>query len=131
MMQNNLHAPAITKRRIIIEKASQLYIETGKTRNITEALRMYLENDAGPDEQIPLFITTPEIHQIQKILEYTRPMCDECFSKLSLQIGAVDATGKTYPTAWVCAKCGIVYYSDSTPAEWLKELEIETRNQNL
>jgi len=131
MMQNNSHMANMAKRRIIIEKASQLYIETGKTRNITEALRMYLENDAGPDEQIPLFITTPVLHQIQKILEYTRPICDECYSDLSLQINATDPDGQAWPTAWVCTKCWTVYYTNITPAEWLKELEIETRKQNL
>jgi hypothetical protein len=118
-------------RLIIIEKASQLYIETGKTRNITEALRLYLENDAGPDEQIPLFITTPEIHQVEMILKQIRPTCDECSVELYLQVNSTDPAGRAWPTAWVCKNCGIEYYSEKTPAEWLKELERETRDQNL
>ena len=119
------------KRLTIINKASRLYVDTGITRNITEALRMYLENDAGPDEQIPLFITTPEIHQLQKILKQVRPRCDECDSELHFQVNAHDPTGQTYPTAWICKTCGIEYYSDKTPAEWLEELRLETRKQSL
>jgi len=115
----------------IIDRALIKYIDSGITKNITEALRMYLENDAGPDEQIPLFITSPEIHQVEQILKQVRPRCDDCSAELHLQVDARDPGGKAYPTAWVCKNCGIVYYSDKTPAEWLKELEIEARKQNL
>lgn len=121
----------IEKRHEIIQKAREKYIRTGITRNITEALRLYLQNDAGPDEQIPLFISSPEIHQIRKILEEIRPRCDECGSELHLKTNAVDPQGKKYRTAWVCKKCGIEYYSDKSPAEWLEELRLETRKQNL
>jgi len=107
------------------------YIRTGVTKNITEALRMYLENDAGPDEQIPIYITAPEIHQIRTILEQIRPRCDECDAELNLQLNARDPDGKLHPTAWTCKKCGVVYYSELTPAEWLKEIELEARKQDL
>lgn len=121
----------LEKRQIILTRARELYIVTGITRNITEALRLYLENDAGPDEQIPLFISSPEIHQLVKILEQIRPRCDECDSELHLQVNARDPAGKTYPTAWTCKKCDVVYYSDKTSAEWLKELQDEARKQGL
>lgn len=121
----------IVSREDIINKARELYINTGKTRNITEALRLYLEHDAGPDEQIPLWITTPEIHQVRKILEQIRPRCDECDAELHLQVNARDPEGKAHPSAWTCKNCGVVYYSELTPAEWLKELRNETRQQNL
>ena len=128
-MQDNLKT--WTNREEIISRARSKYIDTGKTLNITEALRLYLKNDAGPDEQIPLFITSPEIHQVQEVLKQVRPRCDECDSDLHLQVNARDPVGKAYPTAWVCKKCGMIYYSDKTPAEWLKELQDETRKQNL
>ena len=115
----------------MISKARTKYILTGRTNNITEALRLYLEHDAGPDKQVPLFITTPEIHQVSETLKQVRPRCDECDSELYMKTGAIDPSGKAYSTAWVCRNCGIVYYSDKTPAEWLKELEIEARKQNL
>ncbi|MFA5322373.1 MAG: hypothetical protein WC373_06825 [Smithella sp.] len=109
-------------RQIIIQKAREKYIDSDQTKNITEALRMYLENDAGPDEQIPLFITTPELHQMRKLLEIERPRCDDCEEELHLKVNARDPEGKAYPTAWVCKSCGIEYYSELSPADWLKEL---------
>ena len=115
----------------IITRAREKYIDTGKTRNITEALSLYLENDAGPDEQIPLFITSPEIHQLETVLKHVRPRCDECDSELHLRVNARDPDGKAYPTAWICKNCGIEYYSDKTPAEWLKELRVADREQNI
>lgn len=118
-------------RDSVLHKARVKYILTGITRNITEALRLYLENDASPDEQIPLYITSPEIHQIIKILEHVRPRCDECDAELYLQGSVIDPTGKVYPTAWVCKKCEMIYYSNKTPAEWLKELQDEARKQDL
>lgn len=118
-------------RDTIIFHAWEKYVQTGITKNITTALRMYLDRDAGPDEQIPLFITTPEIHQLRTIMEQVRPRCDECDSELHLQVTARDPAGKTHPTAWICKKCGVVYYSELTPAEWLKEIADEARKQDL
>lgn len=119
------------KRLIIIHKARERYIASGITQNITEALRMYLKNDAVPDEQVPLFITSPEIHQIEKVLAQIRPRCDECDAELNLQLNVKDPAGKAHPTAWTCKKCGVMYYSELTPSEWLKELKNETRKQDL
>ena len=122
---------ALLKRNEIIARARSKYIETGITRNITEALKLYLQNDAGQDEQIPIFITSPELHHVREMLKQVRPRCDECDAELNLQVGARDQSGKTWPTAWICKKCGIEYYSDKMPAEWLTELQDETRKQNL
>jgi len=95
------------KRREIIGKARIKYIRTGRTRNITEALKIYLEKDAGEDEQIPLFIATPEIYQMRQILKQVRPRCDECDSECHMQVNARDPSGKSYPTAWICKNCGV------------------------
>lgn len=115
------------KRETIIGLARGKYIETGATRNITEALRMYLENDAGPDEQIPLFITTPEISRIKSLLKTIRPECEECGEALRMQIKGRDPEGQQYPTAWICNGCGLVEYSDKTPEEWIEILSNEDR----
>ncbi len=118
-------------REIIIEKARKFYIATGLTNNITEALRLYLQNDANKDEQIPLWIFSPEINQLRKILKEIRPRCDECNAELHLQFNARDPAGKEYSTSWICKNCELEYFSDKTPAEWLKELQDEARKQNL
>lgn len=92
---------------------------------------MYLDNDAGPDMQVPLFITSPEIDKLRELLKRIRPSCDDCGADLSLQVGARDQAGKSFPSAWVCSKCGVVYYSNLTPKEWLEELKNEAREQNI
>ena len=119
------------KRQFVIERARERYIATGITKNITEALKLYLENDAAADEQVPLFITTPEKHQLREILRLGRPRCDECDGELQMQVAAMSANGEKFPTAWNCKNCGMIYYSDKTLKEWLKELQDETRKQNL
>ena len=119
------------RRNSVLQAAREKYIDTGITKNITEALAAYLDNDASPDEQIPLFITSPEKHQLRTIMQQFRPQCDECGEELHLQTGARHPDGKTYPTAWACNDCGMIYYSDKTPKEWLEELTLETRKQNL
>ena len=92
---------------------------------------MYLANDAGPDEQIPLFITSPETRLIKAILEKIRPQCDECDEQLFLRFNAHDKDGRKYPTAWVCENCGMEYYSDKTLSQWLEVLRIEDRKRSL
>ncbi len=113
------------KRQIILAKARALYITTGITRNITEALKMYLRDVAGPDEQIEIFITTPELHQLREILKLNRPECEECGDLLDLEPYARDTSGTVHATAWKCRKCGIILYSETTTREWLEILRDE------
>lgn len=122
---------SIILREIILEKARQRYIITGQTGNITEALKLYLENDAGPAEQIPLFITSPEIHKLEEILDKIRPTCEDCNNDLYLKFRSVDKSGRVYPTAWACKKCGLVEYSDKTREEWLGILRDASRKPSL
>ena len=130
-MSDNTISPLTSDahRAQIIHKAVEKYVHTGITKNITDALRMYLQNDAGPDEQIPVYVTAPLQSAFRKALAQARPSCDDCGTGLNLQIGAVDPTGKHYKTAWICPKCNLIEYSDRTPEEWLKDLNDEIRRQ--
>lgn len=124
-------AVTMIDRDIILARAREKYIRTGVTKSITLALTWYLERDAGPDEQIPLFVTTPELHQLRTVMTSIRPRCDECDTELNMQMNARDPNGKVHPTAWICKKCNVIYFSELTPAEWLKEIQDEARKQNL
>lgn len=104
------------ERKQVIRKAKLKY--SSVTKNITEMLYLYLKNDATPEEQIPLFITTPYIHKLKEVLKHVRPKCEECNEDLKMKIEAIDIYGNKYPTAWIC-KCGIIEYSDKTPKEWI------------
>ena len=114
MNQNDL-------RNIIIDKARIKYIDSGITKNITEALKNYLENDATGEEQIPLLISKPEIYRLKERLKINRPRCEECNSELQMEENVRDFAGKGYATAWIC-KCGRIEYSENTVKEWLEIL---------
>jgi len=109
-------------RDTVIERARIVYMDSGVTNNITEALRLYLRDVAGPDEQVPLFISSPEQHQMREVLKFGRPECDFCKAEMFFRICAVDQHGTTHATAWVCKNCGYEFYSDMTPKQWLKVL---------
>jgi len=116
-------------RNTIISKARKKYIpET--TMNITEALRLYLANDAIDEEQIPLFVSTPENFKIGEILKEYRPTCDECGGNLYLQKNVLDINNKLWPVAWICKNCSLVEYSNKSVAEWLEILN-ENRKQDI
>jgi ribosomal protein S27AE len=115
------------EREEIIQKAREKYINSGITMNITEALRLYLAHDATPEEQIPLFVTSPATHKIKTLLETNRPKCDDCGAGLFMQIDVRDVNGTLYPTAWVCNACGRIEYSDWTQEQWLRVLQNENR----
>ena len=115
----------------IIAHARMLYIDTGVTRNITEALRMFLEQVADPDEMIEIFITSPEQHQIREVLKFGRPECDFCDTEMHLKICATDMHGVTHQTSWLCKNCGYEFYSDLTPRQWLEELRSEARREKI
>jgi len=120
------------QRRIIIRRAREKYILGGVTNNITEALRLYLRNDATEEERIPLTITSPVNHQLKQELKTIRPTCDECDGDLYMQVNAVNiSTGEEFPTAWVCRECNKIDYSDKTPEQWLEILRNENRQQNI
>jgi ribosomal protein S27AE len=108
-------------RNNIVHKAREKYVFTGITQNLTEALKMYLEN-APEEEQIPLFVTMPEIHKLKELLKTQRPTCDDCGNDLFMRENIQGIDGKIYPTAWACNTCGLIEYSDKTPKEWLEIL---------
>lgn len=112
-------------------EAYEKYVFSGITKNITEALRLSKVDHGIPPEEIPLFITTPEIHRLKLILKSVRPQCDECSTGMYLGIDVLGPYGIRYPSAWTCKKCGLVFYSEMTPAYWLEELRRENRDQNL
>ena len=115
-------------RADVIQKAREKYVWSGITNSITEALQLYLDNDATEEEKIPLTITSPVNNRIKTELKSARPTCDECDGDLYMQINAIEfSTGTEYPTAWACRGCGMIYYSDKKPEEWLEVLRNENR----
>ena len=117
----------VIKRNEIIAKARALYVFSGKTRNITDALRAYLQNDAGPDEHIELYISTPIIFTLNQVIDKKRPKCEDCGHKMKLKLHTSDINGTRYNSSWLCSFCGIEHYSDMTAIDWIKEFTDENR----
>lgn len=114
----------IQKRKFILSKARKKYISS-QTRNITEALKLYLKNDANEDEQISLIITkkTKPKNWIDRL---GRPKCPDCGFDLGLRIiNKPQGHGNLYgwKTCWECIKCGYEEYSKKTIDNWAKEVK--------
>lgn len=108
-------------RNNIIAKARRKYIPF-QTKNISEALGLYLKNDTK--EQIPLTInrkTRPK--NIADLIG--RPDCPECKQEMMLRIINTPqgkANLKGWKTCWECLNCGHEEYSTKTIREWFDEI---------
>lgn len=124
-MKNLIH------RGWILSKARAKYIPS-QTMNISEALKLYLKNDAKGDEQIPLKIsgkTSPK-----NIADFIgRPDCPGCGRKMMLRVINIlqgKQNQKGWKTCWECLNCGYEKYSLKTIEGLVKEGSIKERNQH-
>jgi len=108
-------------REEIIQKAREIYIVGGVTNNISEALHLYIKNDATEEEKIPMFIETPEIARLEALLQIDRPKC-ECGADLHFHSQPIWFNGKVYQTAWDCLTCNKIEFSDMSVKEWLEAI---------
>ncbi len=112
-----------TRRAIIVNAARTEFIATGKTNNISEAMRLYIKAHSEECGEVPVFISTPEKHQLRELMKLERPTCETCGGQLFLRQNAVSPEGREYATAWLCKDCGRIEYSDKSVADWLRELK--------
>jgi hypothetical protein len=114
----------LNQRNLIISKASKKYIPS-HTKNISKALELYLKNDAGEDEQIPLTITKKtKPKNIADLIG--RPICPGCKQEMMLRIintsqGKANLRG--WKTCWECINCGYEEYSKKTIDNLLEEVK--------
>jgi len=113
-------------RNSTISKARAKYIPS-RTMNISEALDLYLRNDAKGDEQIPLKITgKTRPKNIADLIG--RPECPSCGKKMMLRTINVlqgKQNQKGWKTCWECLNCGYEKYSLKTIEDLVKEGSIE------
>lgn len=116
----------LSKRNSIVAKAGKKYIPS-HTMNISKALELYLKDDAGEDEQIPLIVTkeTAPRPRISIILDQVgRLECPTCRIKMGLRTinepkGSANLHG--YKTCWECSGCGYEEYNYETVQELLNK----------
>ena len=92
------------------------------TDNVTVAFEMYQKILAS--EEMPVHVSSEAVfgRTMTPLDDYVRPKCPEEGTELRLRVGAVDADGKKWETAWVCPVCAAEYYSDKTVEGWMNEL---------
>jgi hypothetical protein len=111
------------KRTIEVSKARKIFIESGLTKNISDAFFLYQEILA--EEKMEVFVSTMVAgnRAMSPIDDYVRPQCPECNIDLRLILNPVDEFGKQWPTGWYCEKCLITFYQDKNVVELMQELE--------
>ena len=112
------------KRGRIISLAREKYIKTGRTKNVSEAVRWYLEAHLEECAGIPATITPREADRPRTILdEYDRPPCPKCGKPLFFQVCSTCGKGKRKKNEWVCKACGHRRITKDTLARSLAKLE--------
>lgn len=110
-----------------VDRARKIFIESGITKNITHAFKLYQEILAEQEREI--FITSTNGGKLPSVLDkYARPKCSQCDSDMGLRIidepkGYKNVNG--YKTCWECYNCAHEEYSYKTIEEWMKELNIK------
>lgn len=111
-----------------VTHAQKIFIESGLTKNITEAFRLYQEVLAETKREI--FITSSIGGRLPAELDkYVRPKCSQCGSDMGLRIikepkGYKNING--YKTCWECFDCAHEEYSYKTVEDWIKELNLKS-----
>lgn len=84
-----------------------MFVATNKTRNISEAVRMYMEAHPEKYAKIPATITPREKDRPRTILdEYERPPCPKCGAGMFFQVCSTCGAKKRPKNEWVCKACG-------------------------
>ena len=74
-------------RALLIAQARAAYIATGKTRNLTTALRWLLEEKPPQGEIIKIVITSAdEPPKLDIFADHVRPRCKKCKNNLFLRL---------------------------------------------
>ena len=112
------------KRREIIHEARKHFIETGKTLNISEAMRLYWQEHPEECAGIPATITTREIDRPQTILDdYERPKCRKCGADMFWKGTCTTCKGPVKKNQWICKVCGFKRITKDTLEKAISKLK--------
>lgn len=115
-------------RRMLISRAKKEFMATNKTKNISEAFRLFIE--AHPEEcaGIPATITPREIDRPQTVLDdYERPACRKCGEPMFWKSGCASCRGPVKKNQWICKGCGFKRITKDTLEEALFKLRKKER----
>jgi len=111
-------------RKWIIMKARAEFIDSGTTRNITEAVKMYIATHPEECAGISATITTREADRPETILdEYERPKCRKCGADMFWKGSCRTCKGPVKKNQWTCKICGFARFTKDTLTEAIAKLE--------
>jgi len=111
-------------RNAAMQKARALYITTGVTMNITEAVRLYWKDHPEECARIRARITTREVDRSPTILdEYERPKCRKCGAPMFWQGSCRACKGPVKKNVWICKRCGFKRFTKDTLEKAISKLE--------
>lgn len=111
-----------TERSLICSLARRKYIESGKTKNISLAVRLYLSEDTDPPNLADFKSDDDHLTPLRLALAKNRPICLECDNEMYVKFNVHDKLGKPYPSALFCKRCGMIYYLNETIEELTRSL---------
>jgi len=111
----------------MIAAARDTYIIGGHTKNITEALRLYIAAHPVECAGISATITSREADRPRTILdEYERPACRKCGAPMYWKNGCSLCRGRVKKNRWICKDCGFIHYTKRTLKEEVQRLKRKT-----
>ena len=112
------------ERRSKIAAARVEFITTGKTKNISEAFRWYIEAHPEVCAGIPATITPREVDRPQTILdEYERPKCRKCGADMFWKGTCRTCKGPVKKNQWICRECGLKRITKDTLEKAISKLK--------
>ena len=108
----------------MIHAARWKYITTGRTKSISEAVRMYATTHPKECAEIHATITTREKDRPRSILdEYERPKCRKCGADMFWKGSCRSCKGPAKKNQWICNTCGFKRITKDTLEEAITKLE--------
>lgn len=113
-----------TLRALIFAEARRLFIETGRTKSISEAAQLYRELYPEKCAGARLTTTVRDADRPQTILDqYERPPCPKCGKPLFFHACQTCRKGPVKKNEWKCKRCGYRRITKDTLEEALAKLE--------
>jgi len=111
------------ERQLLIIAARAEYIRTGKTNNISQAVRWYVIAHEKSCAEIPTTITGREEDRPKTILDdYERPKCRRCGEPMFWKGACATCKGRAKKNQWICKHCGFRHITKDTLQEAIAKL---------
>lgn len=121
VLMKKLSIDEFEDRMNAIQRARQIFIASGLTKNITTAFELYQEVFAERERQLTLD-SSVETGEHRNIMDnYERIKCPDC--KEDMRFRVLPKNDEGINTQLVCSKCDLVLDSEKTLQDWMNTLK--------